>query len=237
MTLIGTSPPKVILFDLWKTLVTSHCSEPVWNAQRIIGHRVGVSESGEQNLQQDDEFLRYCLTTNITDPARFLDHAAHHFKGALNAESLSQFMKVLSGESGCAARFLDVDETLVELKRRGYRLGVVSNLWAFPAKHIFEENGLGAYFEHLIYSFEVGYRKPEPEIFLEAAKRFGVAPHECLMIGDNLTADVKGSLDVGMSAALIDRLHDVTPQALEATFPGRGVLHLRSLKDLLTLVP
>lgn len=245
MNNIGSSPPKVILFDLWKTLVTSHCSEPVWNAQKIIGHGVGVSESGENTLQPDDEFLRYALTTNITDPARFLEHAARHFKGALNAESLAQFAKVLSGESGCAARFLDVDEVLAELSRRKfpesdrgrYRLGLVSNLWAFPVKHIFEENGLGAYFEHLIYSFEVGYRKPEPEIFLEAARRFGVEPHECLMIGDNLTADIKGALDVGMRAALIDRLGDVKPEVLEATFPGRGVLHLRSLKDLLTQLP
>ena len=42
----GGRKPKVVLFDLWKTLVTSHCKEPVWNAQRIIGHQVNPVANG-----------------------------------------------------------------------------------------------------------------------------------------------------------------------------------------------
>jgi len=38
------------------------------------------------------------------------------------------------------------------------------------------------------------------EIFLRAAQRLGVAPHECVMVGDNPEADMMGAMNVGMKA-------------------------------------
>ena len=37
---------KKVFFDLWKTLVTSHCREPVWNLQRAIGHNLFTPDDG-----------------------------------------------------------------------------------------------------------------------------------------------------------------------------------------------
>ena len=227
--------PKVILFDLWKTLVTSHCKEPVWNAQRILGHRVSLIDGGQVQVENDDDFLRYCLTTNISDPHDFLHHAASTFNAVVQPESLGEFHKVLRGESMCTAVFGDVFETLIALRQRGYRLGVVSNAWAFPFEHIFEKinfNGvtLGSFFEHIIGSYEVGYRKPEPEIFLESARRFGVDPEDCLFVGDNIEADIRGAARVGMRPALIDRPGDYTEADL-GDIPGAVYLH--DLRELL----
>ncbi|MBZ0189641.1 MAG: HAD-IA family hydrolase, partial [Candidatus Obscuribacterales bacterium] len=126
--------------------------------------------------------------------------------------------------------FWDVRKTLPQLRERGITIGVVSNLWPFPADHIFEEHGLGEFFptDTRIYSFEVGYRKPDPEIFLAAARRFGVHPSECLMVGDNLKADCVGAVEVGMQAALIDRPLEINPEDMP-----KGVVHLQYLTDLL----
>jgi HAD superfamily hydrolase (TIGR01549 family) len=225
--------PRVILFDLWKTLVTSHCREPVWSLQQILGHQVYRSASGQEVLEADDEFLRYCLTTNVPDAEEFLHKAAVTFGCGVREGALEKFEKVLKGESSCTAIFGDVEQVLRKLRARGFRLGVVSNLWPFPVGHIFGTIGLGGYFEHCSYSFAVGTRKPEPQIFLEACRKFGVDPHECLMVGDNLEADVKGALRVGMSAALIDRPHEISPLAV-VKLPG--VLHLSSLTELLTVL-
>ena len=226
--------PKVILFDLWKTLVTSHCKEPVWNAQRIIGHRVNLVADGQPEVDFDDEFLRHCLTTNISDPETFLHHAASTFNGIVQADSLTEFQRVLRGESNCAAVFNDVFETLTALREQGYRLGVVSNAWAFPFKHIFEMttfNGvtLGSFFEHIVGSYEVGFRKPEPQIFFEAARRFGVDPEDCVFVGDNIDADIRGAANVGMRPALIDRPGEFTEADIR-DIPGAVYLHdLRQL--------
>jgi HAD superfamily hydrolase (TIGR01549 family) len=225
--------PRVILFDLWKTLVTSHCREPVWSLQQILGHQWYRSDSGQEVLEPDDKFLRHCLTTDIPDAGEFLHHAAATFNCVVREGALEKFEKVLKGESGCTAIFWDVERVLSELRNRGFRLGVVSNLWPFPVEHIFGTMRLGGYFEHCIYSFEVSSRKPEPRIFLEACRRFSVEPHECLMVGDNLEADVKGALRVGMNTALIDRPREV-PSVAVTKFPG--VLHLSSLTELLTVL-
>lgn len=225
-------PTKVVLLDLWKTLVTSHCREPVWNLQRALGHRLFADGEGEK-FEPDDDFLRFCLTTPIKDPQLFIDEAARRFGCTATGRALGEFERILKGEAGCVARFEDVNDTLRALRDRGYRLGVVSNLWPFPAERIFDVNGLGEFFprENRIYSFEVGHRKPEPEIFQAAHRRFGVSPEECLMIGDNLEADVVGAHVIGMKTALIDRTAEFSASDLP-----EGSNHLHELTDIVSIL-
>lgn len=220
--------PKVVLFDLWRTLYLSLDKEPIKDLQEILEHNMQAGAHGHWEVELDPAFLRLCLTTNICDPAVFLNHVAGVFGKAVPAQALERFQAILDREVLNLARYEDVDETIGGLKEKGYRLGLVSNLWAFPERRIFVDNSFGDNFEHRIYSFEVGYRKPEPEIFLEACKRFGVAPGDCLMVGDHPEADIKGSLRVGMSAALIDR-----PGEFRGHLPGVRVM--RTLSELLAL--
>jgi len=46
--------------------------------------------------------------------------------------------------------------------------------------------------------------KPEPHLFLEAARRLGVAPRRLVMIGDQLETDVAGAAAAGIDAALYE---------------------------------
>jgi HAD superfamily hydrolase (TIGR01549 family) len=229
----------VILLDLWGTLGTSVCKEPVWEAQRLLGYRVNQHSIGEQKMEtmeEDKHFLRHCLTTNIADPHQFLQHTAATFDLVVPPDSLRQFRKVLDEESSYTTVFEDVFHTLSALRQRGYRLGVVSNAWAFPFEHIFEKinvNGftLGSFFEHIVGSYEVGFRKPEPQIFLEAVRRFGVAPEQCLFVGDDIEADIKGAAAVGIQPALIDRPGRYRKRDL-SKIPG--AVYLSRLNDLIT---
>ncbi|HEY9870181.1 MAG TPA: HAD family hydrolase [Candidatus Obscuribacterales bacterium] len=220
--------PKVVLFDLWRTLYLSLDKEPIKDLQEILEHNMQAGAHGHWEAELDPAFLRLCLTTNICDPAVFLNHVAGVFGKTVPAQALERFQAILAREVLNLARYEDVDETIEGLKEKGYRLGLISNLWAFPERRIFVDNGFGDNFEHRIYSFEVGHRKPEPEIFLEACKRFGVEPGDCLMVGDHPEADIKGSLRVGMSAALIDR-----PGEFRGHLPGVRVM--RTLTELLAL--
>jgi putative hydrolase of the HAD superfamily len=62
--------------------------------------------------------------------------------------------------------------------------------------------GISEYFVRLTYSAAVGYEKPNPEIF--KAAMCGLDEYaEITMIGDNIKADVKGALDVGLNAILV----------------------------------
>lgn len=225
---------KLVLLDLWKTLVTSHCAEPVWGLQKSLGHKLWTpSDGAPEAFEPDDEFLRFCLTTPITDPDEFVREAGKRFGRPVTSRTLEEFDRIIKGEAGCVARFEDVNATLIGLEQRGIEKGVLSNLWPFPAPQIFDNNGLGKFFDpkHRYYSYELRHRKPEPEIFLAVCERAGVSPEEVLMIGDNPQADVAGAMAVGMDAALIDR-----PGTFSAKDIPEGAFYLRTLTDILPIL-
>ncbi len=94
-------------------------------------------------------------------------------------------------------------ETLDELRRRGYRLGVISNADG-KVEALLETVGLRPHFELVIDSGVVGIDKPDPRIFRMAAERMGVQPHEAVYVGDIYEIDVQGARAAGMRAILID---------------------------------
>ena len=96
-------------------------------------------------------------------------------------------------------------ETLEELRRRGYRLGVISNSDG-RIEALLESVGLRPWFDFVIDSGEVGIEKPDPRIFRIALDRLGVEPAEALYVGDIYEIDVVGARAAGMHAVLIDPL-------------------------------
>ena len=95
-------------------------------------------------------------------------------------------------------------EVVEELQRRGYTLGIISNL--IGTREIpewLEAEGFGVYFKAVALSSVLGIRKPSPEIYLEAARRAGVAPGKCAYVGDNLKRDVTGTRAAGFGLLVI----------------------------------
>ena len=109
---------------------------------------------------------------------------------------------------------------LAELRRRGVRIGLISNtIW--PAElHLadLEQLGLREYLEYTIFSGDAGIWKPTPQIFERALTGLGVAPHEAIFIGDNPREDILGAQAIGMRAILVRgrefALGDVHPAAI-----------------------
>lgn len=86
------------------------------------------------------------------------------------------------------------EEVIKELSRRGYTLGIISNLittWEVP--DWLHESGLYRYFKTVVLSAVCGLRKPDPEIYKLAAKNVGIPCEECAYVGDNFNRDVTGS--------------------------------------------
>jgi putative hydrolase of the HAD superfamily len=91
------------------------------------------------------------------------------------------------------------------LLEAGFRLGVISNADGRMERAI-ERAGLRDRFEFVIDSEVVGVAKPAPEIFHAASSRMGLAPSECLYVGDLYPVDVVGARGAGMDAVLLDPL-------------------------------
>jgi FMN phosphatase YigB (HAD superfamily) len=92
----------------------------------------------------------------------------------------------------------DVKATIPELRRRGYVLGIIAN--TITEREIpdwIESDGLTDCFQVVVLSSKVGIRKPNPEIFWEAARRGGVETSKCAYVGDNPAYDVLGAREAG----------------------------------------
>jgi putative hydrolase of the HAD superfamily len=97
------------------------------------------------------------------------------------------------------------DETLGELRRRGYRLGVVSNADG-RVEALLDEVGLRPHFDVVVDSHVEGIEKPDPRIFHLACARMGVDPAESVYVGDIYEIDVVGARGAGMRPFLVDPL-------------------------------
>ena len=87
-------------------------------------------------------------------------------------------------------------QTLETLAHRGYRLGVVSE---YPVDAKLEELGLSNIpWKVRIDCEQVGLLKPDPAVFLEAARRLRVLPKDTVVIGDRLDADITGAKKANM---------------------------------------
>jgi putative hydrolase of the HAD superfamily len=86
------------------------------------------------------------------------------------------------------------------LHERGLKTGLVSNAMDPPWILLLdlEEQEVASRLDAVVFSSEIGVRKPRPEIFHAALQRLGVAAEDALFVGDRLGADVRGARAVGM---------------------------------------
>ena len=95
-------------------------------------------------------------------------------------------------------------EALQPRRRAGMKLAIISN-WEDWLEALLTHLDVARYFDFAIISASVQLEKPDPAIFHAALDRAGVAAGDAVHIGDNLNADVKGALAVGITPVLLDR--------------------------------
>ena len=89
-------------------------------------------------------------------------------------------------------------ETLRELKRRGFLLGVVTNGVSSLQNIKLDTAGIRDLFDVVVVSGDIGIYKPDRRIFDEACRRAGVKNEEALFVGDHPVNDIEGALGAGM---------------------------------------
>jgi putative hydrolase of the HAD superfamily len=99
-----------------------------------------------------------------------------------------------------------LDEVLAELKKRGYKLGIISNTVTSREEHIriaLRKIDVEKYFDVILTSVDVGHEKPDERIFMTALRALKVKPHEAIMVGNRIGTDVVGGNRLGMKTVLL----------------------------------
>jgi HAD superfamily hydrolase (TIGR01662 family) len=134
-----------------------------------------------------------------------------------------------------------VRRTLDRLRRQGVAVGVVSNQSGVARGLIHPEElaQVNARVESLLGPFDTwqvcphapdggcSCRKPEPGLVTAAARELGLAPHECLLIGD-IGSDVDAALAAGARAVLVPTRHTKVDEIDHAQLVAAVAPNLRS---------
>ena len=117
--------------------------------------------------------------------------------------------------------------TVRELKRRGYRLAVVSNAEGNVERDL-DAAGYRRAFGAVLDSHVVGIEKPDPAIFALALERIGASADRSIYVGDVPAVDVAGARAAGISPVLLDR---------HGAFPDVDAPRISAIEELLARLP
>lgn len=105
--------------------------------------------------------------------------------------------------------FEDTLETLETLKKKGIKIGIVTNGDAKGQRHKLEYSKVIDYVDCVVVSREVGLSKPDPAIFELAMQQLQVKPEECLFVGDLYGRDILGAYRAKIQPLWMCRYHEV----------------------------
>lgn len=180
---------KAVVFDLYGTLVgirrrTMHKAVP-----RLLG----VEGVKWVNLIRDQLLVR--AFDDQVAFARFV----HESLAPGRADVEGRLLELLRAELDSVELYAGVGSLLGFLRRRGYKLGLLSNVSSVHTEPL-ARLGIAGAFDAVGFSCDAGIAKPEPRFYLDLCARLGVAPEETLVVGDSLPNDVAAPRALGMKS-------------------------------------
>ena len=228
-------PLRAIVFDFFGTLVPNFS---------ISGHKDVLRQMARATGAPVEQFVERWLAT-------FDQRAAGAFPTTrANIEAVCRALHVApENDQYQAAVQLRYDfekrqivprataiSTLQILRSLGLKTCLVSDC-SQELPQIWRETPFAPLFDSAVFSCCVKIRKPNREIYLEACRRLGVQPSECLFVGDGGSRELTGATEAGMSAVLLaspeEQDNADTHRIDEETWTGRKI---SDLKELLPII-
>lgn len=234
----GKPSVKAVTFDLWETLLLENNG---WNLRRTNARcesltqtldKFGVKISVKQlalAFKKMTPWLESVWETNTDvthlDQIRFIIKTASNGLVTIKEEWIDDLSSAYVSPFLEVAPYLNPDarRVLKWLKHRNKLVGLICNTGLTPGyglRMFLRMEDIAQYFDLMLFSDEVGVRKPNPEIFQMATKRLKVKPFEIVHVGDNLKSDVWGAKNAGLKAIYLstevgrDRIAESDPTSL-----------------------
>ena len=205
---------KAVLFDYGLTLVTfTFPRAELLHVLEQVRPWLGPGAPDTETLMREVvEAIEHHLPAYREDEIDYLDFYDRAWRRAGVTMSRETLYRVLDLEQQCWDRSVhlapDALQTLDGLRVRGLRTAIASNA-PFPPEMMHRQVrvvGIGERVDAVVFSSEIGRRKPAPELYLSALERLGTAPAEALYVGDRVLEDFEGPRRLGMRAVLCTAL-------------------------------
>lgn len=182
--MLNSSNIKLVIFDCDGVLIDSE----------ILSQRVLLALLAQKQVHVDEQYFRQyflgrtfeCVTKQVLDD--FSVHLDEDFRSLFRETLFTSFNQELEKTQG-------LDEVLAHLDVPSC---VATSSSPARVSHALSVVKLNKYFENRVFSAAlVEHGKPNPDIFLYAAEKMGVAPHSCLVIEDSASG-IQAGLSAGM---------------------------------------
>ena len=243
---------KAIGFDLFNTLITMDPHALDEGMDRLL-----TSLEGSNFSLEHETFKKAYWESTV----RFLKKARENGRETHNSLWISEALKtqgykILSDDPRITravdeyfSAFLKhcrlipgTIEMLRSIKGR-YRVGLLSNLTHAPAAFkIIEKMGLRPFFDVVLVSGELGYRKPHPFVFTRLIDKLGVEKNQILFVGDDPEPDITGARQAGLLPVWMTYVQDHDISFVPGYFtkyeegPESDVLRISNWNELLALL-
>lgn len=223
-----------LIFDLYGTLVDIHTEENalVWDKTALYFGYYGAPCTGEELHAAFDAAMAQREAQAGQSYECFPDIPFEQVmaqllrdRGVADADVLgvnaAQLFRIASTEY--IRLYPYVKEALAILRRKGYRLWLLSNaqrvFTAYELKHL----GLGEEFDGVYLSSDYGCRKPDARFFRALLEEQQLDPCKCLMIGNDRDTDIAGAKAAGLDTLYMHT--NLTPREQAAANPRKRGHH------------
>jgi HAD superfamily hydrolase (TIGR01549 family) len=237
------SSVKAILFDMHQTITET---EGFLALTRRVANSTGIDlskftdEEIQAALERHDEwFKRYQIDQDVdihfgnevehwTDANRMMFESLG-FDDLTDDVLISVEINWKEGLKTWETLKSDVKETLFELHRRGYKIGICTRRPDDPTE-LLRDWGILEIMSTVQWSAVPGYAKPNPYTLILAAEEMRVNPRRCVYVGDSKDADIVAAQRAGMFPILT-----TWAKAEEAKKALDGALIISDVSELLDL--
>ncbi len=244
----GTKSVRAILFDLHDTLTKTRESPTSLFRRICTEFEIDLGRFADADLRaafdEGDRWLAASLLEQNVDPEwggrpeDFLgyDRIVFNHLGLTGlSDELVVAIEARWKQETCVGGFeffpRESIDTVEELFRRGYRLGICTRRFDNP-ESLLQRAGVRGAFSSVRWSGVHGFCKPSPYTLILAARDLGINPALCAFVGDSASQDIEAARRAGMVPVLVN-----PKESHEGRSVSEAVLVIKSVKGILKLFP
>ncbi len=188
---------KLLIFDLWDTIVHVQDPHPV----RLIWEIMGKTNMDLYTFSL--EFERALMSKPFGSMKEAFGELLEEFCVEPTDEIILQISDVWTKTMNRLWMPEQIPGVLEHLGKK-FKMGLLTNTDIFSYTYAKTKFEIAKYFDQMLASYEIGIIKPDKKAFYLMLEKFKVCPEECLMVGDNLFNDIVPAKKLNMKTLYID---------------------------------
>lgn len=210
---------KAVIFDLDGTLIDSM---GLWK-QIDIDYLAMFGYDLPDELQSEIEGMSFTETAQYFKERFHINDSVEEIKKWWNEKAYEMYSNNVPLKDGAR-------DFLQHCISNHIKLGIATSNSEHLAKAVLEKHGILSMFDCIMTACDVNIGKPAPDVYLECARRLGVAPSKCLVFED-ITPGIMAGKNAGMRVCAIEDTYSMHQEEEKRELADYYIIDYRELRS------